>query len=150
MQRRGCSNLGRGRPAARGTGNPSALQRLGRLLDLKRLDELIKEAWYSVCQFRVGHFGRVSLSDFESAPIDQISSVGGEKFVQHFYSLRAFEAPLCALAYTCRGANQQCRGDPAAERERTHALPAGFVPGPRRGFGSGGGSRRSLSFLTTA
>ena len=134
MQRRGYSNLGQRRPAARGTGNPAALQWLGRLLDLKRLDELIKEARYSVCQFRVGCFGRMSLSDLEPAPIDQVSSVGGEEFVQHFYKLRAFQAPLCALAYI------SC----------AHALPAGFAPGPRRGFGSAGGSRRSLSFLTTA
>ena len=119
MQRRGYRNLGQGRPAARGTGNPSTLQRLGRLLDLKRLDELIEEAWYSVCQFRVGHFGRVSSSDLEPAPIDQVSSVGGEKFVQHLYKLRGFQAPLCAVAYT---------------RLRTHALPAGFAAGPRRGF----------------
>ena len=139
MQRCSYSNLGQGRAAARGTGNPSASQRLGRLLDLKRLDELIKEAWYSVRQFSVGDFGRVSLSDLESAPIDQVNSVGGEKLVQHFYRLRAFQAPFCAVAYTHRGATL-----------RTHALAAGFVPGPRRGFGSGGGSRRSLSFLTTA
>ena len=70
MQRRGYSNLGQGRPSARGTGDPSASQRLGRLLDLKRLDELIKEAWYSVCQLSVGDFGRMSLCDLESAPID--------------------------------------------------------------------------------
>jgi hypothetical protein len=89
MQCRGDSNLGQSRPAARGTGNPAALQRLGRLLDLKRLDELIEEPRYSVCQFRVSRFGCVSLSDLESAPIDQISSVGGKKFVQHSYNLRA-------------------------------------------------------------
>ena len=126
MQRRGYSNLGQGRPAARGTGNSSALQRLGRLLDLKRLDELIKESWYSVCQFRVGHFGRVSLSDLESAPIDQVSSVGGEKFVQHFCRLRAVQAPLCAVAYGRRGdrSTQKCRGGPAAsESVLTHCRP---------------------------
>jgi hypothetical protein len=45
----------------------------------------------------------VSLSDLESAPIDQVNSVGGEKLVQHFHKLRAFQTPLCAVAYTCRG-----------------------------------------------
>jgi hypothetical protein len=107
------------------------LQRLRRLLDLKRLDELIKEAWYSVCQLRVGHFGRVSLSDLESAPIDQVNSVGGEKFVQHFFKLRAFQAPLCAVAYTRRGATGRLGNAaviPAAERGcvLTHCRPASF------------------------
>lgn len=116
MQCRGYSNLGQGRAAARGTGNPAALQRFGRLLDLKRLDELIKEAWYSVCQFRVGCFGRMSLSDLEPAPIDQVGSVGGEEFVQHFYKLRAFHAPLCSVAYIrcvltyCRPGSLRARG----------------------------------------
>ena len=116
MQRRGYSNLRQSRPAARGAGNPAALQRLGRLLDLKRLDELIKEPRYSVCQFRVGCFGRMSLSDLEPAPIDQVSSVGSEEFVQHFYKVRAFQAPLCALPYIRyllthrRSASLQARG----------------------------------------
>ena len=129
MQRRGYSNLGQGRAAARGTGNPSALQRLGCLLDLKRLDELIEEARYSMCQFRVGHFGRVSLSDFDSAPIDQVNSVGGEKFVQHFCKLRVFHAPyLCVGVHTRWDgrATLKCRGDPAAGLGGvlTHSRPA--------------------------
>jgi len=103
MQRRSYGNLGQNWPAAGGTGHPSALHGLGRLLDLERLNELIKETRYSVCQLRVRHFGREPLSDFEPAPVNQISSVGGEKFVQHFESLRAFRSPLCAVAYTRRG-----------------------------------------------
>jgi len=82
---------------------------------LERLDELIQETGYSVCQFRVGHFWCEPLSDLESAPIDQVSSVGGEEFVQHFESLRAFQSPLCAVAYMRR--RQTCIavvGRPAA------------------------------------
>ena len=103
MQRCGYSNLGQGRPAARGTGNPSASHGLGGLLDLERLDELLKETRYSVGQLQLGHFWCEPLSDLESAPIDQVSSVGGEEFMQHCDSLRAFQSPLCAVAYMWRG-----------------------------------------------
>ncbi len=102
MQCRGHGNLGQSRAAARGPGNPAALHRLGRLFDSKRFDELVEEAWYSVRQLHVGHFGRESLGDLESAPIDQVSSVSGEKFVQHSCRLPAGGAALCAVAYTCR------------------------------------------------
>jgi hypothetical protein len=112
MQRRGYGNLGQGRPAARGTGDPSALHGLGRPLDLERLNELIKKTRYSVSQLRLGHLGREPLGDLEPAPIDQVSSVGGEKFVQHFESLRAFQSLLCALAYTRRALSADREGTP--------------------------------------
>ena len=39
----------------------------------------------------------------ETAPIDQVRSVGGEEFVQHFETLRALQYLLCAVAYMRRG-----------------------------------------------
>ena len=129
MQRRGYSNLRQSRPAARGAGNPSALQRFGRLLDLKRLDELIEEPWYSVCQFRVGCFGRMSLSDLDSAPLDQVSSVGGEEFVQHFYKL-----PCIPSASLCGGVHTPCvlkHWQPASRQDRGAASGQEVATGDR-------------------
>ena len=81
MQRRSCSDLGDHRSAARGSGNPSAPHRFGRLLDLQCLDELVKEAWYSMSQLLTGHFWGQPLGDLEPAPLDEVSLVYRKEFV---------------------------------------------------------------------
>ena len=99
MQRRGCSDLGDHRSAARGSGNPSAAHRLRRLLDFQRLDELVEETRNSVGQLRTGHFRRKPPGDLDPAPRDQVSFVRRKEFVEHIESLRLRSVSLCMLAH---------------------------------------------------
>ena len=93
MQRRGCSYLGHGRAAARRARDLAATHGLGRLLDLERLDQLIQESRYSVREFRVGHLRRQPLGNFDTAPLDEVSSIDRQEFVQHFRELELISAP---------------------------------------------------------
>ena len=81
MQRRSCGDLRDHRSPPRGSGNPSAPHRFRGLLDLQRLDELVKEARDSVGQTLTGHFRRKPVGDLEPAPLDQLSLVRREEFV---------------------------------------------------------------------
>ena len=53
----------------------------------ERLDQLIEERGYSMCQLRVGYLGRQPFDNLETAPFDEVSAVERKKFVQHLSSL---------------------------------------------------------------
>ena len=99
MQRRGCSDLGGRRSAARGSGNPAAAHRLRRLLDFQRLDELVEETRNSVGQLLAGHFRRKPPGDLDPAARDQVGFVRRKEFVEHLASLRLRSLWLCMLAH---------------------------------------------------
>src|SRR6185295_6163902 len=84
VARRRQSHLGQRRSIpAGGTRNLAASQGLERLLDPQRLDELLEKVRYAVLELVVGGLGRAPLRDLQSAAVDQVSPVGGEKFVKH-------------------------------------------------------------------
>lgn len=68
------------RPAGR-PGNLATSHGLGAQFDLQSLDELVKEQGYTVGNRGLGHFARVSLSNLELAPVDQVGAVRCEEFV---------------------------------------------------------------------
>jgi hypothetical protein len=51
------------------------------LLDFEGLDELVKEAGYSVRQLDIGHLGRQSLNNLTPASLNQFNSVSREEIV---------------------------------------------------------------------
>ena len=65
---------------ARGAGDPSALHRFTGLFDLQRIDELIEESWDPVVEFDGAAARGSPLGYLEAAAVDEIRSVGDEKF----------------------------------------------------------------------
>jgi hypothetical protein len=57
------------------------------LLDLERFDQLIQESRYSMREFRIGSRGRLPLGDLDTAPLDEVSPIGRQEFVEHGGSL---------------------------------------------------------------
>src|SRR5687767_1020113 len=53
-------------------------------------------------ELRAGRLGRAPLNDLQPAAVDQVVPVGGEKFVQHCWTIQGFGAQLCALGHLSR------------------------------------------------
>jgi len=78
----GCADLGQRLPSATGcSGHLAASHRLGRLLELQCLDNLIEESRNAVRQLQLARRARRSLSGPEPAPLNQLVAIGGEEFV---------------------------------------------------------------------
>src|SRR6185312_3492834 len=100
VQRRSGAHLRQYWAATCRTGNATAAHRVGGLLDLESLDQLIEKQRNAVCELSFGHSGRGPSSNLETAAFYEISAIAGEKLVQHLRSLHCVVSSLCAVPYT--------------------------------------------------